>query len=155
MTGLHELLQRRRPGWSLEQAFYCDDAIYRAELTRIFATHWLFVGHTCEVAEPGDWFRVDIDVDSLIVVRSADGTVRAFHNTCRHRGSLICVTQRGHSRRLTCPYHQWTYLVSSSEPDMDDDSIPASVSRRGSRRHRRVSVRTSPPTRPRSTRSLP
>jgi Rieske 2Fe-2S family protein len=104
-----QLLQRRQPGWSLEQAFYVDDEIFDVEMEGIFGTEWLFVAHTCEIARPGDWIRVDIGVDSLIILRNSTGDVTGFHNTCRHRGSQICIEASGHDRRLTCPYHRWTY----------------------------------------------
>ena len=45
----------------------------------------------------------------VVVVRGRDGRIRAFHNSCRHRGSRVCTTDKGTSARLVCPYHQWTY----------------------------------------------
>jgi len=42
-------------------------------------------------------------------VRGRDGKIRAFHNSCRHRGSRVCASHRGTAARLVCPYHQWTY----------------------------------------------
>ena len=38
-----------------------------------------------------------------------DGSIRALHNSCRHRGSRICAAPKGAVKRLVCPYHQWTY----------------------------------------------
>ena len=45
----------------------------------------------------------------MILVRDLKGTIRAFHNTCRHRGSRICAAEKGAAVRLVCPYHQWSY----------------------------------------------
>lgn len=98
-----------RPGWSLPGAFYSDDAIYRADLERIWRQGWLFAGHTCEIPKSGDYFTLQVDADPVIVIRGEEGTIRGFHNVCRHRGSLICTEPAGHSTRLVCPYHQWTY----------------------------------------------
>lgn len=98
-----------RPGWSLPGPFYSDDVVYRADLERIWRTGWLFAGHSCEIPKPGDYFTLEVDADSIIVLRAEDDTIRGFHNVCRHRGSLICTESAGHAKKLVCPYHQWTY----------------------------------------------
>ena len=103
------LLAKCRPGWSLPREFYFDEEIYRLDLERVWRRGWIFVGHACEVRKAGDYLTLAVDSDSIIVIRSNDGMVRAFHNVCRHRGSLICHEERGHAGRLVCPYHQWTY----------------------------------------------
>src|SRR5438552_18575449 len=104
-----DLLAACRHGWSLPGEFHRDDEIYRRDVERIWRTGWLFAGHTCEIATPGDYFTLEVDTDSIIVIRVGDGTLRALHNVCRHRGSLICSEARGHVNRLVCPYHQWAY----------------------------------------------
>ncbi len=98
-----------RPGWSLPGAFYSEEQIYRADLQRIWRAGWLLAGHACEVPNPGDFFTLEVDTDSLIILRDDEGTIRCLHNVCRHRGSLICTSAGGQVRRLVCPYHQWTY----------------------------------------------
>lgn len=98
-----------RPGWSLPGPFYSDEAVYRADLERIWRTGWLFAGHSCEIAKAGDYFTLEVDKDSIVIIRGADGAIRGFHNVCRHRGSLICTEAAGHAKKLVCPYHQWTY----------------------------------------------
>ncbi len=121
-----ELLAACRPGWSLPGEFYRDAEIYRLDIERVWRTGWLFAGHTCEIAKPGDYFTLEIDTDSVIVIRSDDGTVHALHNVCRHRGSMICTEPRGHLNRLVCPYHQWAYGLDGTllacrgmQPDLD------------------------------------
>ncbi|MGH8692229.1 MAG: aromatic ring-hydroxylating oxygenase subunit alpha, partial [Burkholderiales bacterium] len=98
-----------RPGWSLPGAFHRDEAIYRADIELIWRKGWLFAGHGCEVRNPGDWLTLQVDSDSIIVIRGEDGAVRALHNVCRHRGTQLVPPGRGSSRRIVCPYHQWTY----------------------------------------------
>src|SRR5579863_5456386 len=98
-----------RPGWSLPGAAYSEEQIYRADLQRIWRSGWLLAGHACEVPNPGDFFTLEVDTDSLIILRDDEGTIRCLHNVCRHRGSLICTSASGQVRRLVCPYHQWTY----------------------------------------------
>src|SRR5262245_18684415 len=106
---LRTLLDGCQPGWSLPGAFYHDEIVYRLDLERIWRRGWLFAGHSCEIPEPGDYFTVEVDADSIIIIRNDDGGIRGFHNVCRHRGSLICTEPTGHVTRFVCPYHQWTY----------------------------------------------
>src|SRR5262249_45077505 len=58
---------------------------------------------------PGDYFTLDVDADSILLVRGDDGTVHGVHNVCRHRGSRLCAEGSGHVHRIVCPYHQWVY----------------------------------------------
>ncbi|MCG8445431.1 MAG: aromatic ring-hydroxylating dioxygenase subunit alpha [Hyphomicrobiales bacterium] len=102
-------LASRTPQHGLPQPFYTDPAYHALDMELIFGRMWLFVGHTCEIPATGDYFTVDIGSDSLIIIRDKEGRPRAFHNTCRHRGSTICTAARGHAKRLVCPYHQWSY----------------------------------------------
>jgi glycine betaine catabolism A len=108
---LQALLDERRTGFSLPQAFYVDPDLFAADLEAVFEADWLFACNACEVKRPGDWLTLDIGATSVIVLRDREGEVRAFHNTCRHRGSRICLAEKGHSNRLVCPYHQWVYEV--------------------------------------------
>ena len=100
-----------RPGWSLPGRFYSDPQIYEADVQSIWRRGWLFAGHSCEIAKPGDYFTLEVDTDSLVVLRDGENIVRCVHNVCRHRGSLICTEPQGHTHRLVCPYHQWTYAL--------------------------------------------
>ena len=113
---IRELIASRRDGHSLPGQFYSDELIYRADIIRLWRRGWLFVGHTCQVAEPGDYltFDIDTDTDSLIVVRDDDGSINGFHNLCRHRGTLLCDQPSGKVGRFICPYHQWTYARDGS-----------------------------------------
>ena len=107
-TALHALTTRRSH-WSLEQLFYTDEDYFEVEQELFFTQQWLFAAMDCELPVSGDWLRVDIGRDSIVLVRRQDGVVAGYHNTCRHRGSRICVAERGHGKRLVCPYHQWSY----------------------------------------------
>lgn len=108
------LIGGRRPGWTLERPFFQDPEIYRRDLDRIWRSGWLFAGHSCEIPKAGDYFLLEVDADSIIVIRAQDGTIRAHHNVCRHRGSLICDEPCGHVAKLVCPYHQWAYDLDGS-----------------------------------------
>lgn len=104
-----EKLARRVPGWSLEQDFYTDPDIFQLDLDRVFRNGWLFAGHACQAAKPGQYFCYEVGSDSLIIIHGHDGQIRALFNVCRHRGSVICKEASGQVTRLVCPYHQWNY----------------------------------------------
>ena len=103
------LLERQRPGWSLEQSFYLDQAVFDVEWKHIWQRYWLFAGTTAEIPNPGDFFTYQANNDSIIIIRGDHGEVYAHFNTCRHRGSIICLEEKGTVRKLMCPYHQWIY----------------------------------------------
>jgi Rieske 2Fe-2S family protein len=104
-------LRRRNPAKPLPREFYCSPENYALDLDMIWYRDWLFVGHDCEVADTGDYLTVQIGDYPVVVVRDRDGALRAFHNSCRHRGSRICPAEHGTAARLVCPYHQWTYRL--------------------------------------------
>jgi glycine betaine catabolism A len=108
------LIRSRRQGYSLEQPFYIDPDFFRLDMETIWYRDWLFAGHDCEIARPGAFFTLQVGDHPVIVVRGRDGQIRAFHNSCRHRGSRVCAAERGTSARLVCPYHQWTYDLDGS-----------------------------------------
>ena len=93
----------------LDSALFADKAIYRTEVQEIFGSSWLFLGHEDQVQNPGDWVRSRMGNQSIIVVRNADGELRAFINTCRHAGYRLCPDDRGSATRFQCELHGWTY----------------------------------------------
>src|SRR5665213_2950180 len=96
-------------GYSLDRRFYCDDAVFAADMERVVGRKWIVAGHIDRVRHKGDYFLFKIGAESIIIVRSDDSTVNAFYNVCRHRGSLICTKPQGKLARLTCGYHAWSY----------------------------------------------
>jgi Rieske 2Fe-2S family protein len=104
-----ELKRSYVSGGPLPRAFYAAPKVFNADLERVWRRSWLYVGHDCQISKPGDWFTWSIGADAIVLIRGHDGVVRAFHNTCRHRGARVCNGEIGHSRSLVCPYHAWTY----------------------------------------------
>jgi len=104
-----EPLSTIEPG--LPAAWYRDEAHYRQELERIWYGSWVAVARCDEVPASGDFRVVDIGDQSILLTRNDGGQWRAFHNTCRHRGSILCTEAQGRLRggRIVCPYHAWTY----------------------------------------------
>ena len=94
------------PGW-----VYHDPEYFRVELRRLIRPSWQIVCHANEIPGPGDWRTLEIAGESILVIRGTDGAVRAFANVCRHRGSRLVDGGAGCAKRLTCPYHAWTYAM--------------------------------------------
>ena len=113
---LDELIGLRKSGYTLPAEFYLSPEIYRLDLDRMLFKHWHCAGHVSQIPNAGDWIELAIDIESVIVIRGDDGTIRALANVCRHRGSRICDGPSGHATRgrLTCPYHAWVYRTDGS-----------------------------------------
>ena len=97
------------PGW-----VYSDPEFFAAEMERVIRPAWQIVCHASEIPNRGDWRTVEYLGESIIVVRGDEGTVRAFSNVCRHRGSRLVDGNAGCARKLVCPYHAWSYGLDGS-----------------------------------------
>ena len=93
----------------ISRKIFFDPEIYQAELERIFARCWLFLGHESQIPKSGDYMTAYMGEDPILVCRGNDGTIRAFLNSCRHRGMKVCRADRGNARQFTCSFHGWTY----------------------------------------------
>ena len=96
------LLASRQPGFALPGAFFTDEALYHAELEYIFARHWLFLAAEAEIPEGGDYRTYQVGPYPIFLLRRDDGSVGAFHNTCRHRGSRILQHDTASPARRSC-----------------------------------------------------
>ena len=101
------------PGTSRIPFFnYTSEALYKKELERFFyKKHWCYVGLEAEVPNTGDFKRTVVGERSVIMVRSADGSINVVENVCAHRGMRFCRERHGNQKEFVCPYHQWTYSL--------------------------------------------
>lgn len=100
---------------------YTSPAFYRREFERIWRKVWNFLGSADHIPKPGDYFTVTFAGVPLIVMRGEDRIVRAFVNSCRHRGSEL-LEGDGSCKLIVCPYHSWTYELDGGlrgAPEMD------------------------------------
>lgn len=109
MSDLTSLLARQQHGMSLAGPFYTAPDVFEADLALIWYRDWIFAANEVELSKPGSYVTLQLGAYPVVVVRGQDGQVRAFHNVCRHRGQRLCSKVSGHTVKLVCPYHQWTY----------------------------------------------
>lgn len=88
---------------------YADESIFASEQENIFHKSWLFAGHISEWPEEGSYRVFTRSRSPIVIVRSKDGELRAFYNSCRHRGAPVTRDECGTAKRLTCQYHSWSY----------------------------------------------
>jgi phenylpropionate dioxygenase-like ring-hydroxylating dioxygenase large terminal subunit len=102
---------------------YTDPGFAKLERDGLWMKTWLLAGHISELPEAGSYFLFHQLDQSVIISRGKNGEVRAFHNSCRHRGSALLLEQKGKAMRFVCPYHAWGYSLEGelkSVPDQHD-----------------------------------
>ncbi len=91
---------------------YIDPEVFQLEMERLWSRTWIYVGHTSQVPQAGDFITVDIAAKPLILLRQADGSVRVLMNRCAHKGTKLVYDFAGNTgKTLRCPYHAWTYRL--------------------------------------------
>jgi phenylpropionate dioxygenase-like ring-hydroxylating dioxygenase large terminal subunit len=88
---------------------YFEPSFYDLELQHVWRKTWLSAAHISELPKPGSYKLFEKLGLSIIISRGLEGEVRAFHNSCRHRGSALLLEEKGAARRFVCPYHAWGY----------------------------------------------
>jgi Rieske 2Fe-2S family protein len=107
---------------SLPSSYYISDDIYRREKEQIFCREWLCAGREEDLPAPGSFVVLDVLGESVLVVRSKSGQLKAHYNVCRHRGARLCLSPQEAQKEtvklgwgissagtIRCPYHSWTY----------------------------------------------
>src|SRR6202167_2419565 len=102
----HDLVQEDRA----HRLIYTDPAIFEAEMTHIFGGTWTYLAHESEIPDVNDFITRNLGLRPLIVVRDAEGKIRALYNRCTHRGTTLCRFDKGNSKSFQCPYHGWNFL---------------------------------------------
>lgn len=114
MNTFEQILSKYREGWGLDRDLYFHQDIFVHEKEVIWKQNWLFAGFTCEIPNAGDYYTYSVIDQPIIIIRGDEGEVYAHHNTCRHRGSVICTEESGNEPNLVCPYHNWVYAKNGS-----------------------------------------
>lgn len=111
-TDIEQLVSLERG--EIDRRMFSDPEIFELEMEHIFGRAWLFLCHESQIREPGDFFESVMGRDNVLVVRQKDGSVRAFINSCSHRGNAVCRAEEGNARSFLCTYHGWSYGIDGS-----------------------------------------
>lgn len=90
---------------------YVDKAFLDLERERMWKRAWLYAGHTDQLPNNGSWFLTRDTGAPIIICRDMTGEVRAFYNTCQHRGAPLVTEEAGEARGFVCGYHGWSYTL--------------------------------------------
>ena len=95
--------------WLLPAEAYTSQAWFDREQEALFEQCWAFAGMTDDLPDVGDYLTLTVGRQPIVVVRSPDGDLRAFHNLCRHRGAQLLEGTGNVARGISCFYHRWRY----------------------------------------------
>ena len=95
---------RALPAW-----VYDHPEMTRLESERVLEPSWQIVCHVNSIPNAGDYQTLDLGRESALVLRDRDGSIKAYHNVCRHRGARLLDGSGNCPTGITCPYHGWTY----------------------------------------------
>jgi Rieske 2Fe-2S family protein len=97
---------------TLHRDFYFSPELFAREKERIFYREWFCAGREEELPNPGDYVAREVTGESVLVVRTREGSLAAHYNVCRHRGSQLVASPQGTlGGAIRCPYHSWTYSL--------------------------------------------
>ncbi len=99
---------------TIPAAWYTDLRIEELERRTVFSRTWQMVARLDQLAEPGRYVTTSVAGEPVVVVRGADGKLRAFYNVCRHHAAAVMTQPEGSAQNLRCPYHGWTYGLDGS-----------------------------------------
>jgi p-cumate 2,3-dioxygenase subunit alpha len=106
----------------VHRSAYRDPAIMQAERDRIWSHTWLYLGHETEIPAPGDFRTRTLGGRPLIFCRDRHGRVRAYLNSCPHRGTILSRETDGRTKHFQCFYHAWTFHNSGELAALPDSS---------------------------------
>ena len=88
---------------------YTSHEFHEREVREVFMKVWNLVGRVEQIPGPGDYIALELAGVPVIILRDEDHEVRAFANTCRHRGCRLLTGEGSCDRYIRCPYHGWAY----------------------------------------------
>lgn len=103
---------------------YTSREFFEKEWEGMWTKVWLLLGRESELPNPGDWQMEEVGPEEILMVRQADGSVKAFYNVCQHRGNPLVSEKKGHVlKNFVCKYHSWSFAPDGTlkfAPDKED-----------------------------------
>lgn len=113
---------RSMPRFRVNRDVMVDPGILALERERIFDKSWLYLGHETELTKPNSFKTRTVAGRPIIYARDGKGQIRAWINSCPHRGAMLCREAQGNARFLTCFYHGWTFSNSGDLVSVPGDT---------------------------------
>lgn len=104
-------LDPNNPGlsYTLPAEYYISPELYKKELDVVFGRSWMFACHMSQVEEPGQYVKIMVGEEEVLVTKDKQGQIRGYYNVCMHRAHTLVQDTSGQINFITCPYHAWTY----------------------------------------------
>lgn len=114
---------------------FTDEEFFELEMKNIFEGNWIYLAHESQIPEKNDFFTYTMGRQPIFITRNKEDKLKAFLNSCSHRGAMLCRTKKGKRAAHTCPFHGWVYnndgkLLKVKDPD--DAGYPESFNKEGS-----------------------
>lgn len=106
--------------FTIPASWYVDPRIAELERVNVFAKTWQLVARTSQLQNAGDFVATHVAGEPIVVIRGADGVLRAFFNVCRHHAAAVVTQTCGQAQILQCPYHGWKYGLDGSLKGMPE-----------------------------------
>ena len=125
-------VERKTTSAALPARLYRDPEVLELERRRVFERTWQLAGHVSQLPGPGTYMTAKAGTQPVLVLRDAEGELRAFRNVCRHRGSRLLEGSGECGKAIRCLYHGWTYRLDGeligvpearSIPDLDKSTL--------------------------------
>jgi phenylpropionate dioxygenase-like ring-hydroxylating dioxygenase large terminal subunit len=96
---------------ALPSTWYKSEELYELERRAIFSKRWILITHELRFPNSGDWVRFQEAGFQFFLCRDQAGSIKGFHNVCRHRAFPVVTEEKGHSKIFSCQYHGWSYAL--------------------------------------------
>ncbi len=108
-NSLYDQVKEKLEQGLFPQWIQTDPQIFDLEIKNIFGRTWQFLGHESELKKPGDFVTRWMVNDPVLMVKNEQGEIKAFLNSCTHRGTHLCTADFGNRKTFTCPFHGWSF----------------------------------------------
>ena len=100
--------------------YYSREYMHK-EWQQLWPRVWLLAGVTSDLAEEGDYVTFEVGAQEFVLVKQAGGAIKAFYNSCPHRGNKVCANERGSVGKFTCTFHGWQFALDGKLLQITDE----------------------------------
>ena len=106
----------------IDYSVYTSRDVFNAEMEKMWPKVWQWACREEHIPEPGDYLVYEVGYHSILVARTQSGQVKAYYNSCLHRGTQLKPSDsQGATKDFRCPYHGWTWSLEGELEDLPCD----------------------------------